>query len=559
VRVSFSWTPPLSRSPPQTMLRLALRPSFSPRVGLQLASLLTLGVVFLMSPYGPVTPKSPPRDSIREWPLTWHYAADMNVTGGVPSTDHCGGKTGCAKKFTDFFVMTPSNEAPQPVASATVLQTGDIRVKLPPRKDVLDWAGTRVSALWAQVPDYPPGGLQDVAHAVLRLSDHLRDRVLMTTSGWCGGGSYNNCEPRSFRSDTWLLNLTDNQWRRGPDFPAMSRQGMVCAQSSDGQAFCGGGYRYSPLTLGQLAKDPDLAKRPKNKPLGFGDWWKIGGNLQWTRMSDTPYLNAYPALAVIPNGTIVASLFCNYTQNYGSIVDAECETSPPVLFYDPTADRWSHAAIEPFPGTWRLGGALAATDRSLFVFGGRHWLRSVLDNWRLDLRTRKWHRISTNPWISWIHFSTGVILNRYVVLPANVEVPPFYNFGIDSALWEPFTIERLNTSVREKKGFPIALNPRLFSCQVTNPPAWHLTMCSDIVLYDTQRDIYVNHAKFRKPVGMSEPMYVFEDELFFVGGESAAGENQIFINGEDYSGRHFRGGFRAKVKAEKMESTKTVR
>jgi Galactose oxidase, central domain len=463
----------------------------------------------------------------------------FSVTPGEPSTAY---RTKCirVKPCPDYGPAHPTNEAPQPVVRATISPKGAVHFDFPSAHTEA-WAGMRVKATWAHAPDYPPGGMQDAAIAIINVSDCVSAcTVMLVTTGWCGGGLYNNCEPRGFLNHTWLLNLTSGAWAKGPAFPGTLRQNMMCAQGHNGTAYCGGGYNFLPLRFAATLNPARLAKA-KDKAKGFSDFWSIGPSLVWKRMRDIPYVNAYPAYAILPNGTIVASLFCNYTggsPGVGIPIDGACVAPMPVSLYNPWGDQWLDASIDVFPGTERAYGTIAYVRGSLFVFGGAYWNKMVLDNWKLDMQTGHWLPIATNPWrCGMIHFGAGVLFNRFVVLNGNTEAM----VGTHSGLIPAYEPKKVNVTMRTSDIWPFHARKKLFACHVTNPPAFALTMSSDLVLYDVLHDVFINHDGFRKPVGMNGHIHMYGNDLFMAGGESAAGTEQVFIDGVDYSGRHFRG------------------
>jgi N-acetylneuraminic acid mutarotase len=200
-----------------------------------------------------------------------------------------------------------------------------------------------------------------------------------------------------------------------PDFPGAARQGLSSAVVGNALYFWGG-FSYTD-------------------PYCYDDGWtltKQSGVWQWIRLPPFPWRITTTALTSVDTKIYAfggadydAAAFYTESDRSGKVQRLGAR----LLVLDTANLKIGWKELPECPGTPRWVHAFAAVAGKLYVIGGasgdtvidgvRYGYCTIVDNWKFDLATEKWSRISDLP-ISSGNFprsSCAVYENRYIILP----------------------------------------------------------------------------------------------------------------------------------------------
>lgn len=224
---------------------------------------------------------------------------------------------------------------------------------------------------WSHFTEYPRGN-QDNAGSM------YKDQ-LFSTGGFCGGDQFPYyCEgPKSFYSDTYLYNFSQKKWNRIEDMPGLGRQGHKC-ELVYGEVYCMGGFSYT-------------------YPYSHTDSYKYNGS--WHQIHDLPSNKTAAIQTCTMNGKI-------YFLEAASFDLEDFYTGKKLYEYD--LSSWKHIATLPGTARWSTDitclqneiyviGGVSANERDLDINTDDNSYRTIIDNWKYNVNTRSWTRLSDTP------------------------------------------------------------------------------------------------------------------------------------------------------------------
>lgn len=374
---------------------------------------------------------------------------------------------------------------------------------------------------WELLEDFPPGGIEDPGYGIL-------DHYLVLTGGFCGGmpdmfDNLYNCTPRGFREHTYMFDLRTLEWHRGPDLPGGGRQGIACGSTLLRGLVCAGGYSYEPLSQTIIQANTKITNTAKLGARTTGVMYALsynGARYVWDSFGIAPYpvagsnlLSQDDRFAFLVGGCLYTGKEILCRGDGRSVARYDVATGQDVHFAEiPGSSRMSHASVVARGRLYIFGGIGGGAS-----FGGPSRYHSVVDNWVLDIATKRWEELPSSPWQCVNYYSGFLFRSRYIVLSGGAS----------------YGVARYNGSAI----FPLT---DAATCHTQLEPNILTSVYTDLILWDLEDEVFINTPHFRKPVSLNAPIVVHDDVIYLAGGEGTAGRNATFIHGQEYSGRHSR-------------------
>jgi len=355
-----------------------------------------------------------------------------------------------------------------------------------------------LSIAWTRGPNLDQG-MQDGNVGVI-------DETLVLACGFCSGRKEPHKPeryPRGFLKEVWGLDLKNRPagWRRLPDYPGVTRQGLTAITVANAIYFWGGFNYTAPFCY----KDGYRLSRR-------GDKWV------WEPLLDFPRPVCWPGICTIGTKIYVfggadydAKRFYTATDRAGKIPRQGAR----LLVLDTRDMKAGWKRLADGPGTPRCIPATAAVAGRIYVIGGltgdltrngkTYGYCTVVDNWMYDPSTDTWTRLRDTP-ISSGNFPAGAIVygDRYLLLIGGHQ----YTY-----------VANPDGTVRPKYGKAGRRNPKS-------------GLHNDIFVYDTKTGLFGRADSL--PIDNNAPNTVVRgDEVFCMGGETGGG----MVEGEWY-GHH---------------------
>ena len=174
--------------------------------------------------------------------------------------------------------------------------------------------------------------------------------------------------------------------------------------------------------------------------------------------------------------------------------------------FDLTTMKWME--MPALPGSSRFNHAVVCHQHHVYVFGGSSYgnsqlkgttYKTIVDNWRLNVKTKTWTRIRDTP-IKSGNWNTGVVYkNRYVILVGGMGYK--HVFEDEVKVWQNYTPK-----------FNHPANMYNYRTQYSNA----------VIVYDINTEKFF----FTSPLPMNTNLPLvtsLNDSLYILGGESGSG------------------------------------
>jgi len=365
---------------------------------------------------------------------------------------------------------------------------------------------------WQRGPNLPQG-FQDSDVGLVGTN-------LITACGFCQGGDDSRKPghyPRGFLNKVWAFDIAapDKGWVSLPDHPATPRQGIM-GTTIGGAFYCWGGFNYSAPNCYADGYRLSRLEHGHSCPCGPGkSAWAPRKDDEWTwdALPSLPWPLTAAGICSI-GSRIYMFGGADYEEDFSTNADRHGHNprlGARLLVFDTRAIEGGWKRLTDCPGTPRLGMAVAAVGGKIYVIGGASAggpgkpYRSVVDNWRYDVRKDKWERTRDLPTSSSIFPDNKIVFAaRYILLVGGFQYREVAN---------------PDGSVRPAYG-----TPHKFADQGE--------YFNDVFVYDTHADLF--GAADPLPINNATPMTLVRgNEIFVLGGESDPRE----IDGE-YYGHH---------------------